>query len=190
MNQKLDFYSDSGHGWLKIKIAELERLGIADKISNSSYMKDSYAYLEEDGDVSLYCDTVRQSIPNFKLVEHIREHSASVSNVRRYERYDYQKIVEITRMIKRFNNDTLFKKYTLMVIAEKSKSSWIDIKDLEKLSYDKQSKNFKAWFKHLAKDLTSLIKDLIIYRIDLFQSTGSHEKIEQWKKDLEEISKH
>ena len=66
---KLDFYSDSGHGWLKIPIAELERLGIADKITKYSYMRNDFAYLEEDCDVSLYCDTIRKSDPEVLIQE-------------------------------------------------------------------------------------------------------------------------
>jgi hypothetical protein len=35
------FHQDPGHGWLCVKIAELEALGIADKITGFSYMRKS-----------------------------------------------------------------------------------------------------------------------------------------------------
>jgi hypothetical protein len=48
------FHQDPGHGWLCVKIAELEALGIADKITGFSYMRKQSAYLEEDTDYTTY----------------------------------------------------------------------------------------------------------------------------------------
>jgi hypothetical protein len=48
------FFTDGGHGWLKVTKTRLEKLGIADKISSCSFMRGSYAYLEEDCDFSVY----------------------------------------------------------------------------------------------------------------------------------------
>ena len=50
------FHSDSGHGWLAVRIKELNDLGIADKVSSYSYMNGKTAYLEEDCDASVYLD--------------------------------------------------------------------------------------------------------------------------------------
>lgn len=44
------FLNDPGHGWLEVPRAELEALGIADKISSYSYINQRFAYLEEDCD--------------------------------------------------------------------------------------------------------------------------------------------
>ena len=49
-----DFYSDPGHGWLKVEMAILRELGIADKISAYSHMMGDYAYLEEDCDATTF----------------------------------------------------------------------------------------------------------------------------------------
>lgn len=49
-----NFYTDGGHGWLKVTKARLEALNIADKITGCSFMRGEYAYLEEDCDLSTY----------------------------------------------------------------------------------------------------------------------------------------
>jgi len=48
------FHSDSGHGWLAVKRSEVEKLGIADKISGFSYQKGKTVYLEEDKDMATF----------------------------------------------------------------------------------------------------------------------------------------
>jgi hypothetical protein len=53
------FHQDPGHGWLCVKIAELEALGIADKITGYSYMRKQSAYLEEDTDLTTYINALK-----------------------------------------------------------------------------------------------------------------------------------
>jgi hypothetical protein len=48
------FHSDVAHGWLAVKRGEVEKLGIADKISNFSFQKGKTVYLEEDNDLSTF----------------------------------------------------------------------------------------------------------------------------------------
>jgi len=48
------FYEDPGHGWLAVDVTELQRLGIADRISRYSYLKGETAYLEEDCDFAVF----------------------------------------------------------------------------------------------------------------------------------------
>ena len=50
----LKFHTDSGHGWLAVKRAELETLGIIDLVSQYSYHKGATVYLEEDCDAGLF----------------------------------------------------------------------------------------------------------------------------------------
>ncbi len=49
---KLQWFTDAGHGWLKISRSDAEDLGILDLISGYSYVSPSgkYLYLEEDQD--------------------------------------------------------------------------------------------------------------------------------------------
>lgn len=54
MTNVYNFYADSGHGWLKVPMTELLRLGIGDLISGYSYYRKGYAYLEEDCDAAIF----------------------------------------------------------------------------------------------------------------------------------------
>lgn len=53
---KYIFYSDAGHGWLKVPVAELIELDLCQKISSYSYLSPSgkWAYLEEDLDLTTF----------------------------------------------------------------------------------------------------------------------------------------
>ena len=56
MTNRYTLHSDPAHGWLEVTIAELEALGIADRISGYSYQSrdGTMAYLEEDGDLTRF----------------------------------------------------------------------------------------------------------------------------------------
>jgi hypothetical protein len=51
---ELNWILDPAHGWLVVPLDELQSLGIVDRISRYSYLKDGVAYLEEDCDASVY----------------------------------------------------------------------------------------------------------------------------------------
>jgi len=48
------YFTDPGHGWLRVKKSELAALGIANQISPYSYMRGDHAYLEEDCDMAKF----------------------------------------------------------------------------------------------------------------------------------------
>ena len=50
----MDYIQDPGHGWFKVSIKQLVQLGIADRISNYSYRRGTWAYLEEDCDLTKF----------------------------------------------------------------------------------------------------------------------------------------
>jgi len=52
--RKFEFFSDNGHGWLKVPKALIAKLGIADKITHYSYERSAYVYLEEDCDFETF----------------------------------------------------------------------------------------------------------------------------------------
>lgn len=58
LDKVIFMYQDDGHAWGRVRISELLDLGIADKISDCSYINAGYAYLEEDVDMSLYCKAI------------------------------------------------------------------------------------------------------------------------------------
>lgn len=79
------YYTDPGHGWIAVKRAELERLGIAGRISPYSYQRGATAYLEEDCDASIYFAAVRAEIgrePDF-----VEKHTNGRSPIRSYETF-------------------------------------------------------------------------------------------------------
>ncbi|WP_297085404.1 hypothetical protein [uncultured Draconibacterium sp.] len=53
---KYTFFSDPGHGWLKVPIEHIKQLGIESQITCFSYVSnnDKYAYLEEDVDANIF----------------------------------------------------------------------------------------------------------------------------------------
>ena len=81
------FHEDPGHGWLCVKIAELEALGIADKITGFSYMRKQSAYLEEDQDMTTYQNALKERGIELETV------NGKIFNkdhpIRRFESYQY-----------------------------------------------------------------------------------------------------
>jgi hypothetical protein len=83
---KLVYYSDPGHGWVKVPLALLDKLGIRHKISHCSYMRGNYAYLEEDGDLSTLHKAIYARNEELKLVD---RNTQKVSKIRSYPGYSY-----------------------------------------------------------------------------------------------------
>jgi len=84
----MDYIQDPGHGWFKVKLTQLHKLGIADQISRYSYQRGEWAYLEEDCDATRLFDALKltgQPMP--KIVDKIKRDGHS--KIRSYERYQY-----------------------------------------------------------------------------------------------------
>jgi hypothetical protein len=71
------YFTDAGHGWLRVKKTELEALGIADQITPYSYQYNNWAYLEEDRDMSTFFkakgwdywpNTIKQVCSNYSKI--------------------------------------------------------------------------------------------------------------------------
>lgn len=75
------FYNDSGHGWAKISLTEIKRLGIQEKISSYSYIRGRHAYLEEDCDLALIHEAMRDEGLEMNFRDH---HSNRSSKIRSY----------------------------------------------------------------------------------------------------------
>lgn len=65
----LVFHTDPGHGWLQVPMADVQRLGIADKISRCSYRDGGMAYLEEDCDAPRFLQAAEAAGWKVKLTE-------------------------------------------------------------------------------------------------------------------------
>ena len=82
----MDYIQDSGHGWFKVKLTQLHKLGIENDISTYSYQRGEWAYLEEDCDASKYFEALKltgQPVP--KIVDKIKREGHS--KIRSYDHY-------------------------------------------------------------------------------------------------------
>jgi hypothetical protein len=86
-----DFHSDPGHGWLKVDGREIVRLGIQDEISEFSYMRNGYAYLEKDCDCGVFAKALDRLGVEFKTRNHYSEKN---SGIRSYDSYDAVRFVK------------------------------------------------------------------------------------------------
>lgn len=57
----LHYYSDPGHGWLKVPVDSLHALGVENKITEYSFCFQGFAYLEEDLDMGTYLQALRST---------------------------------------------------------------------------------------------------------------------------------
>jgi hypothetical protein len=53
-------FADPGHAWARVAKSKLVKLGIADKISPYSYQKGENAFLEEDCDLTVLVNVLRE----------------------------------------------------------------------------------------------------------------------------------
>jgi hypothetical protein len=81
---KLTYFTDPGHGWVKVPRKLLERLSIADKISSYSYSRGDSVYLEEDCDLGrLYNAATERGIK----IDLVTRHTNRQSKIRSYNTY-------------------------------------------------------------------------------------------------------
>lgn len=83
-NRTINYYSDPGHGWIKVSLKEIARLGIANRISGYSYVNKGFAFLEEDCDAGVYINCLKAVGVEFKVAHHIADRSSKIRNYRRY----------------------------------------------------------------------------------------------------------
>jgi hypothetical protein len=86
MLKTFDYIQDPGHGWVKVPLAMLRDLGIAEQITYYSYMHKGHAYLEEDSDTATFFNAYRARYGHDpKLRDRIARERPS--RVRGYDRY-------------------------------------------------------------------------------------------------------
>lgn len=94
--EKYTFFEDGGHGWLKVSMAELKGLGIADKITDYSYRTKDYAYLEEDSDYTTFADAwSAKHGAKWDIQERTTTHYNDTSPVRRFDRYSTREYISV-----------------------------------------------------------------------------------------------
>ena len=80
------FFSDPGHGWLEVDVAELHRLNLHDKMSRYSYLHADKlrAYLEEDCDMVIFCDEKDRRGEKFELLD-MHDHDSAVRKMEAFK---------------------------------------------------------------------------------------------------------
>ena len=100
MRNKFNFYTDPGHGWLKVTKKELKELQISNNITGYSYMKNEDVFLEEDGDLSTFIKawenhTNKKFDINKQLINHISDKTSKIRNYNCYMSYNDNELKEI-----------------------------------------------------------------------------------------------
>lgn len=88
MRKTLHFYADPRHGWLKVPLKDLDKLSIRDKISECSYYRGEFAYLEEDCDMLMYIYAMRALGHKVNIVYHSSNRSSVVRNFDTFPRIE------------------------------------------------------------------------------------------------------
>jgi len=76
------FFSDPGHGWLRVQRAKLQQLGIEEKITPYSYQRGRWAYLEEDCDAGTFIEAMRAA--GWRFIIKQRNCAHNYSTIREY----------------------------------------------------------------------------------------------------------
>lgn len=185
---KYDFYSDAGHGWLKVSMADLEEMGIADQISGCSHMRGKWGYLEEDGDVSLFCKT--KGI--IQLAPFIREHTSNTSKIRSYDSYDWKQFVALDKAIDLYDSNETLRKWVNVHLNNKTHTTYFS--NVKK--YDELSRNAKTWFYNIAKTIKQDAENAAKEWVKTFlpyekqgKNTSLEEKLKVVRTEIKEIEK-
>ena len=85
MRKSFEFYSDPGHGWLKVDKRDILSLMVQDKISSCSYKNGRSIFLEEDGDAGVFLKAYKNA---YGFDPKINYHSTNRSSrIRKYPSY-------------------------------------------------------------------------------------------------------
>lgn len=84
MKKIFKFYTDPGHGWLAVKVADVLRLGMSAKdFSSYSYTRGSSLYLEEDCDAPKF---MKAWDAKFGKMDYVEKHTDKTHPIRSYDR--------------------------------------------------------------------------------------------------------
>lgn len=85
MRKSFEFYSDPGHGWLKVDKRDVLALSVQGKISSCSYKNGRGIYLEEDADMGVFLTAYKEK---YGFEPKINYHAANrTSRIRKYPSY-------------------------------------------------------------------------------------------------------
>ena len=97
LRNTFDLVTDASHGWLKVPVAELERLNIVEDITTHSYVRNDMAYLEQDVDLGQFL-VAREAEGN--PVKRIKEHNRNgQSRIRKYAMFGGDRVITKTNLL-------------------------------------------------------------------------------------------
>lgn len=89
--EKMVFFKDGGHGWLRVTRSDLVQHRLEDKISTYSYQSigGDFVYLEEDLDLATFADVAMRDAPHdwFDAVLYVYDEAEILRNSQSLERY-------------------------------------------------------------------------------------------------------
>lgn len=91
--KKFTFYTDPGHGWLKVDREVLEATMDGNDISTFSYARGRWVFLEEDADAPKFIKAYEEKYGCKVAITHKKQASKS-SKIRGYDRYICSKPIE------------------------------------------------------------------------------------------------
>jgi hypothetical protein len=80
-----EVYSDPDHAWCKVPMQKLVDLGIQDKISKHSYKNGEDIYLEQDYDLPLFIEHLKQTGIDFQYKVFTTKKSSRIRNYQSYK---------------------------------------------------------------------------------------------------------
>lgn len=93
MQRTFRFFSDAGHGWMKVRRSQLEELGVEKRISHFSYEHGEFVYLEEDCDAVVFCNAYES---RFGMTPRFKTSYSNRSRVRGYNFYNFKECLPLT----------------------------------------------------------------------------------------------
>ena len=94
-HHEVEKYEDGSHGWFKVSKYLLSKLDISDKITDFSYMKGNYAYLEEDCDATTFFNAFEKAYPHIQIrVKYIDCEYNRTHNPRGFEDYRFMPVLK------------------------------------------------------------------------------------------------
>jgi hypothetical protein len=81
---RVTYHCDGGHGWLEVPRAEVERLGIASKVSSCSYQQGGAVYLEHDCDAVLFMQACKTRGIDVVPSENYTEGDSPIRRMKRF----------------------------------------------------------------------------------------------------------
>ena len=87
MKSSFEFFSDPGHGWLKVTVQDIAALKLSQTdFSTYSYRHNDALYLEEDCDAGVFINAWRAANPGKQLKFRERNARYKRSKIRSYQR--------------------------------------------------------------------------------------------------------